>query len=122
MTAKLDNILVYHWQAWRGFLISHLIAGQCQLAAGYEDSSDTLLDQITPDIKAVLLQINMSDSSRFPAQRRQIIRALENKGIAVLNQCVSNISKHHLHHLLQQAGLASARAAATGHGHGHGKG
>ena len=36
MNGKLTNVLVYHWRAWHGFLISHLVAGYCQLEAQSE--------------------------------------------------------------------------------------
>lgn len=111
---KLDNILVYHWQAWRGFLISHLVADYCQLEAQYEDTIETLENRLTPNIRAVLFQINLTDSAQFPAQHSGITLALEKRNIKVLNACITNISKSQLHVLLKKAGLFSAKALKYG--------
>jgi len=105
----LDNILIYHWQAWHGFLISHLVADYCQIEAQYEDDIGTLETQLTPNISAVLFQINLTYSHGFPAQRSAMIHALKQRNIHVLNLNVDDISKRNLHYLLEKAGLRSAK-------------
>ena len=112
--AKLDTILVYHWQAWDGFLISHLVAGHCHCLAKYDDDISAFTHALTPDIRAVLFQINLSHAARFPAQRQQLIAQLRTRNILLLNTEVEDISKRHLHHLLEQAGLRSAKATRSG--------
>lgn len=111
---KLTQILVYEWQAWNGFLISHLIADYCRLSAEYQHDISDFEAVLNPNIKAVLLQINLSYSVRFPAQRAQLIEALQAKGLLVLNQAVGDISKSNLHALLQAHGIASAKADKDG--------
>jgi len=110
----LDNILVYHWQAWRGFLISHLVADYCQIEAHYEDDISMLEAQLTPNISTILLQINLTYSGKFPAQRAALIDALQQRQLRVLNTSIDDISKRRLHHLLEKAGLPSAKAPQTG--------
>lgn len=112
--SKLDCILVYHWQAWDGFLISHLVADYCHLPATHEDQMAQLERHLTPNICAVLPQINLTDSSAFPAQRAALFAGLQARGVALLNAQVSNISKRRLHRMLAQAGLPSARATENG--------
>lgn len=112
--SKLDNILIYHWQAWQGFLISHLTADYCQVEANYDDGIGDIDRYLTPNIRAVLLQINLSNSISFPARRRQLIQALKERGILILNTEVEDISKRHLHLLLAKAGLPSAKACENG--------
>ncbi|VAW61694.1 hypothetical protein MNBD_GAMMA11-1609 [hydrothermal vent metagenome] len=112
--AKLDNILVYHWQAWQGFLISHLVADYCHLEAQYEDTMQTLESRLTPNIRAVLLQINLTHSDIFPAQRNALIQALQQRQIPVLNADINDISKRQLHLLLEKSGLCSAKARQQG--------
>jgi len=111
---KLDNILVYHWQAWKGFLISHLVADYCQMEAHYDDDINTIDRYLTPNIRAVLMQINLSNSVLFPAKRPQFIQALKERGIRVLNTEVDDINKRHVHRLLENAGLRSASAKQQG--------
>jgi len=110
----LDNILIYHWQAWRGFLISHLVANYCQIEAQYDDDIGVLEAQLTPNISAVLFQINLTYSAGFPAQRAALIHALQQRQLCILNTSVDDISKRHLHHLLEKAGLRSAKAQQIG--------
>jgi hypothetical protein len=112
--SKPDNIFVFHWQAWDNFLISHLVADYCHAQIDYDDDIHTLERFLTPNIRAVLFQINLSHSQWFPVQRQQIIAALKARGIVVLNTEIEDISKRHLHTLLEQAGLRSAKASQSG--------
>jgi len=111
---KLDNILIYQWHAWNGFLISHLTADYCQMQAGYEDDISHVARYLTPNIRAVLLQVNLSTSACFPARRPQLIQALKARKLVVLNTEVDDISKRALHQLLEKAGLPSAKASENG--------
>jgi hypothetical protein len=111
---KPDTILVYHWHAWEGFLISHLTADHCRLEANHEDDITHVARYLSPNIRAVLLQINLSRSADFPARRRELVQALKERNILVLNTEVEDISKRNLHRLLEKAGLRSAKALENG--------
>lgn len=111
---KIDNILVYHWHAWKGFLISHLVADYCQLEVRYEDNFQDLEKYLTPNIQAVLLQINLSCPGQFPAKRQLLINALRKRNIRVLNTEIDNITKRNLYSVLDQASLKSTKAHKTG--------
>jgi hypothetical protein len=111
---KLDNILVYHWHAWKGFLISHLVADYCQIEAQYADDFKDLEAHLTPNIRAVLFQVNLSCASHFPARRQQLIDTLQKRNILVLNTEIEDITKRNLYHLLAKAGLKSTQANQTG--------
>lgn len=110
----MDNILVYHWHAWKGFLISHLIADYCQVEATYENKYDHLDKYLTPNIRAVLLQINLSRPALFPQERKELITHLHNKGIFVFNSNIGDITKRNLYRLLNSAGLTCTHAAEEG--------
>ncbi len=110
----LDNIFIYHWQAWDGFLISHLIADYCHMEANYDDEIADLEKYLTPNIRAVLFQVNLTNAGVYPAKRLQLIRELQARNILVLNSEVEDISKRNLHQLLKQAGLRSAKAEKHG--------
>ncbi len=112
--AKLANVLVYEWQAWSGFLISHLIADYCRKEAGFEDDIDDLKDALSPNIKAVLPQICLSRSIHFPGKRAELIKDLRARGLLVLNQAVTDITKRNLHALVYAAGISEARACEEG--------
>lgn len=112
--AKLADILVYEWEAWEGFLISHLVADYCRIPAGYEDTGQTIERYLSPNIKAVLLQINLSEQSGYPRHREPLIADLKAYGIRVLNEHITNITKSALHRLLENAGIPSARADMDG--------
>ena len=112
--AKLANVLVYEWKAWEGFLISHLIADYCRLTASYDDTSIDLEKGLSPNIKAVLLQINLSRSKDFPRRRRELINLFNARGILVLNSGVEDITKRNLHRLLETANLPHLAATPQG--------
>ena len=112
--AKLNNIAVYEWQAWRGFLISHLVEDSGHIKAEFEDDISTLEAALNPDIKAVLLHFCLSRTDRFPAKREQILDALEARGILVLNRGITDISKANLHRILQDADIPTAKAEREG--------
>ena len=111
---KLNNILVYEWQAWDSFLIGHLIDSTCRISARYDDPVHILTDALHGGIDAVLLQINVSYSHAFPQRRAAIIDACRQQGVWVLNAGIGDISKRHLHQLLARAGLNSAAAQPQG--------
>lgn len=112
--SKLDCILVYQWKAWQHFLISHLVADDCRVKGSYDDGWQDIEKFLTPNIKAVLFQVNLSYSKFFPAQRKRMISALRRRKLLVLNAEVQDISKRNLHQLLERAGLRSLRAADAG--------
>ncbi len=112
--ARRANILVYEWEAWEGFLISHLVADYCRIPAAYEDTEQTVARYLSPNIKAVLLQINLSRQAGFPRQRQDLIACLKDRRIKVLNEQVTDITKANLHRLLAAAGINSVRADIDG--------
>ena len=112
---KLANVLVYEWQAWKGFLISHLIADYCRKEAGYDDEIVDFENALSPNIKAVLLQINLSRSKYFPEKRTQLIKDLQARGLVVLNHAIGDITKRNLHTLLNDADIPVAKAPVQGH-------
>ena len=110
---KLASILVYEWEAWEGFLISHLMADYCRIPATFEDTCQTVERYLSPNIKAVLLQVNLSRQTGFPQQRQAIIDDLKSRQIKVLNEHVVDITKSALHQLLAKAGINTIRADIT---------
>lgn len=107
--AKLANILVYEWEAWKGFLISHMVADYCRLNASYDDRIGDIEGYLSPNIKAVLMQVNLSRAGEFPAHRAELIRWFKARGLLVLNEHVTDISKSSLHELLENAGIPGVR-------------
>ncbi|MFT4924979.1 MAG: hypothetical protein ACI8WB_001069 [Phenylobacterium sp.] len=114
--ATLSNVLVYHWRAWPGFLISHLVDKSNQLPARYEDDISQFEQALTANIKAVLLQINLSRSEHFPELRSQLISDLQQRGLLVLNQFVGDITKHNLHKMLHAAEVPNVKVPQQGDG------
>jgi hypothetical protein len=112
--SRLDSILVYHWQAWEDFYISHLIDPSCQIQADYSDDFQSIEPHLGPNILAVLFQINLSRADLFPERRRQIVAKLQRRGLVVLNAEVQDITKHNLHRMLKRAGLSSLKAGRSG--------
>jgi len=110
----LDSILVYHWQAWEDFYISHLVDPSCQIQARYTDDFQHIIRHLGPNIRAVLFQINLSRADLFPQRRRQMVAMLQRRGLVVLNTEVQDITKRNLHRMLKHAGLGSLKAGRSG--------
>ncbi len=102
---KLANTLVYEWEAWDGFLVSHLIADYCRMPASYNDDIVDIDRFLTPNIKAVLFQVNLSEQGMYPYKREQIIEHIKRRKIMVLNEDIVDITKSSLHSILQKAGI-----------------
>lgn len=111
---KLDCILVYEWQAWEDFYISHLVDPTCRVAALYADDFGCIARHLGPNIRAVLFQINLSRADLFPERRRRLTARLQRQGLVVLNSEVEDITKHNLHRMLKRAGIDSLKASRRG--------
>jgi hypothetical protein len=111
---KLDSVLIYHWQAWEDFYISHLVDPSCQIQARYTDDFENVVRHLKSNIRAVLFQINLSRADLFPERRREMIAMLQRRGLVVLNTEVQDITKHNLHRMLKRAGLDSLKASRSG--------
>ncbi|MEA1672735.1 hypothetical protein [Nitrospirillum sp. BR 11163] len=109
---KLNNLLVYEWTSWRGYLISYLAGAHC--AAEWDDDWEVLDAACGPDIRAVLFHHRLSNAALFPRQRPAFERKLARRGIKVLNAGRADMRKRTLHTMLENAGLRSARAAREG--------
>ncbi len=110
----LDCVLVYHWQAWEDFYISHLVDPSCQIQASYTDDFENIVQHLKPNIRAVLFLINLSRADLFPERRQQIVAILQRRGLVVLNTEVQDITKHNLHRMLKRAGLSALKASRRG--------
>ena len=109
---KLRNVLVYEWNSWRGYLISHLV--EPRRTAAWDDPWQ-LLDQASgPGIEAVLFHNCLSHSALFPRRRGEFERSLAQKGIRILNGGLADMRKSTLHAMLERAGLRCARASRHG--------
>ncbi len=100
---------MYEWEAWKGFLVSHLVSDYCHMTANYDDKPSDFERFLTPNIKAVLFQVNLSKQGQYPLQRKEIIQFLKRKNIVVLNEYATDISKSALHYLLEAIGVKSLR-------------
>ncbi|ASG25031.1 hypothetical protein [Nitrospirillum viridazoti] len=109
---KLGNLLVYEWNSWRGYLISHLAGAHC--AAQWDDDWTVLEAACGPGIDTVLFHHCLSHAALFPRQRPAFERELARRGIRVLNAGLADMRKRTLHGMLDRAGLRSARAARQG--------
>lgn len=110
----LDSILIYHWQAWEDFYLSHLVDPACQIQAHYEEDFQSIDRHLKPNIRAVLFQINLSRADLFPERRRHMVGMLRRRGLVVLNTEVQDITKHNLHRMLKHAGLSALDASRSG--------
>lgn len=109
-----DQLVVYEWHAWQGFLVSQVFPRAFRLPAHVDDSLEAILDTIPRTAAAFLFHLDCSRTYHFPHQRSALIQALHARGIHVLNWATTDITKRHLQSACQQLGLHTVQAAQEG--------
>lgn len=110
-------ILVCEWDSWDRYLIQRLPVSARQVTLSPSDSADALLGrmfEICPNPDLVLMHINLSDPTRLPVGRVQVIEALQKRGIRVWNALTSDTTKHRIQELNESLGLPVTRAGSEG--------
>lgn len=109
-----DQLLVYEWHAWQGFLVSQVFPHAFRLSAHVDDSIEAILDTIPKKTTAFLFHLDCSRTHHFPHQRSALTQALSARGIHVSNRATTDITKRHLQSTCRRLGLNSVQADREG--------
>jgi len=109
-----SRAVAYDLSGWSGFLLPTLLPSCARLAAEPSDSWERIRDRLPPDVGAFVFHVNLTDSSRCPADRAALARFLRSRGVRVLNDRVTDISKRHVQSLCATHGLPITRASKSG--------
>lgn len=110
----MKSLCIYEWRAGRGFLLPMMFPKATRLHATIGETSSDLLKRLPAEISTFLFHVNLTDTRRTPLRRRAFCRALRARGIRILNEHVTDISKHRVQQVCALAGLRTTLAARDG--------
>ena len=110
----MRSLCIYEWKSWDGFLLPMMFPGATRVRARLGETSADLLKRIPSYAGSFAFHVNLTDTRRTPLRRAAFCRALRARGIRILNEQVTDISKHRVQEVCTQAGLGSTRAARAG--------
>ncbi|HEY6805371.1 MAG TPA: hypothetical protein VI306_17470 [Pyrinomonadaceae bacterium] len=113
---SLSHVAVLEWQAWKGFLLLHVL-GDSAIRIETDPFSEfpaEQFDYIFETCSAVCWQINLSVRGQLPLQIRELTNRFTERGLYVVNGIVQDIRKSTLQAHLETVGLPSLRATPDG--------
>lgn len=110
------TVAVLEWQAWRGFLITHVLGAEAVRIETdpFHEFPSAEFDRICDSFTTVCFQINLSVRSRLPLRSRELTSRFLERGVYVVNGLVQDVRKSTLHAHLEAIGLPSPKAAPSG--------
>lgn len=106
------SIVVYEWQAWRGYMLSKLIPEALCIAANPRHRLEEVLDACPANLDAFAFHLNCTRTDRFPECRFELIDTLLTRGVPVLNGHVVDIGKRSLQEVCRYLGLPHTAVTA----------
>ena len=85
-----------------------------RLRATLGETASDLLKRLPSDTEVFTFHVNLTDTRRTPLRRSAFSRALRSRGIRILNEHVTDISKRRVQEVCAQAGLHQAIAPRGG--------
>ena len=110
----MKSLCIYEWRSFRGFLLPMIFPEATRLHANIGESSSELLDRLPAGVEAFAFYLNLTDTRKTPLRRSAFSRALRARGIRVLNEHVTDISKRRVQAACAQSGLHTTLAPQAG--------
>jgi len=110
------TVAVLEWQAWRGFLLCHILGDDAVRIETdpFSEFPSAQFDRVCDSATTVCFQINLSVRGRLPLRIRELTDRFLERGLYVVNGRVQDIRKSTLHAHLEAIGLPTPKAAAHG--------
>ena len=105
------NVLIYEWQAWQGYMLPAILPEGIRMEADPFQSLDQILGSCQEDLRAFAFHLNCTRTINFPQCRNELLRALQERGICVLNGLVTDIGKRRLQESCRFLGLPTVWAS-----------
>lgn len=110
----MKSLCIYEWQSWHGFLLPMMFPEATRVRARLGETSSDLMKRLPSHAGSFLFHVNLTDTRRTPLRRSVFCRALRARGIRILNEHVTDISKHRVQEVCALAGLRTTRATRAG--------
>jgi hypothetical protein len=113
-----SSVAVLEWQAWDGFLLSHVLGQEAVRIETdpFQEFSLKQFERVCDTCAIVCFQINLSVRAQLPLAIRNLTHRFKEQGLYVVNGHVQDVRKSTLHDHLEKIGLASAKASRSGAG------
>jgi hypothetical protein len=110
----MKSLCIYEWRAWDGFLLPMIFPEASRLPARLGETSGELLQRLPREVRAFAFYVNLTDTRRVPLRRASFCRSLRARGVRILNEDVTDISKHRVQAACRRAGLNVTKAPREG--------
>ncbi|HUR20476.1 MAG TPA: hypothetical protein VMZ90_06685, partial [Vicinamibacterales bacterium] len=105
-------LVVYDWLTLPGFLVYAVAGSPFVIKAAVQDSADIVLAGVPEGTTHFLFHLNCTRTSRFPVDRANLVGGLDARGIRVLNERATDISKAFLQERCRALGLPSVHTTS----------
>jgi len=102
----------YELGAWDGYLLPALLPDAIRVRA--RPGRRPHAWELPRGLRQLVFHVNLSDARGVPPQRAEWCRALEARGVRVLNGALLDITKRHVQNTCKRLGLGDLRAPAEG--------
>jgi hypothetical protein len=106
--------VIYQWLTSEGFLLRSVIPNATVLDAGVHDTPDGVISAIPTDATHFHFHLNCTRTHRFPTAREALLDQLRKRGIAPVNDAVTDISKTFIQECCSAIGINTTRATRNG--------
>jgi hypothetical protein len=110
----VKSLCIYEWKSWHGFLLPMVFKGATRVQARFGESSADLLQRLPPHAGVFAFHVNLTNTRRTPLRRASFARGLRARGIRMLNESVTDISKTRVHAVSAAARLNTTMAPRAG--------
>ncbi len=111
---KTPRNAVYEWKSWDGWYVKALLPDVLRIAARPGHTCQDVLRLLPPSVTRFLFHLDLTDTSRFPVERHELIEALETRSIRVVNARPANLSKRVVQALCRRLELPSVEVLPEG--------
>lgn len=108
------DLCVYQWGRQTGYLFWMTSPESFLIPATIGESHTDVLSQVPPAVRVFAFHIDLTHTERVPLGRKALCDSLRAAGVLVLNEHVTNISKHAVQRACAAAGLKTTKARRNG--------
>jgi len=106
--------VIYKWPDKQGHLVDALLPDATYLHAEPGETGQTVLEKLTCDCQRFWFHLNCTITSNFPTSRSDLLAALSDRGVQVVNGHVTDISKRYIQRFNHDHGFPDVSAKEDG--------
>lgn len=111
---RAERIVVYEWEAWHGYVADRMLRSSTRLAMHRDVPVHAIVGALPADTRGFLFHVNLSITSGAPAQRAELVAALVERGVGVINHGATDVTKPALQTACRRQGLPVTACGPNG--------